>query len=140
MSPWLVPLDGHILKLDPNNYESSAIKLRQLMIENRCSIIALGNGSGCRRFEDMLQQKIKSGFFGPINVKYKIINESGVSYYSVTDEAKKDLPSFAPHMIGAISIARKLIDPLSELVKVDPKRLQVGMYMVCALHFTQSLN
>ena len=100
------------------------------MQENNCSIIALGNGTGCRRFEEMLQDKIRSGFFGKINVKYKIINESGVSWYSVTEEAKKDLPHHNPQMIGAISIARRLIDPLNELVKVDPRRLQVGMYMV----------
>ena len=123
------------MKLDHNTYESSVYKLRQLMIDRQCSIIALGNGTGCRRFENMLQERIKSGYFAPINVKYKIINESGVSYYSVTNEAKKDLPSFDPQMIGAISIARRLIDPLSELVKVDPKRLQVGMYMVWIVIF-----
>lgn len=116
--------------MDANNYETSALKLRKIMNDNRCSIIALGNGTGCRMFEDMLIEKIKSGFFGKTNLKYKIINESGVSWYSVTEQAKRDLPNFPPQMIGAISIARKLIDPLSELVKVDPKRLQVGMYMV----------
>ncbi|XP_054168594.1 S1 RNA-binding domain-containing protein 1-like [Oppia nitens] len=130
VSPWGVPL--HCKKLNLNNKhncETAAAQLREMMIQNNCSIIALGNGTGCRRFEDMLQIHMKCGFFKPLNIKYKIINESGVSYYSVTKEAKLDLPHYKPDMIGAISIARRLIDPMNELVKVDPKRLQVGMYM-----------
>lgn len=130
VSAWGIPLQCEILKLDSQeNQKISFEKLKIIMISNNCSIIALGNGSGCRRFECILQLYIKSNFFKPIQVKYKIINESGVSYYSVTEEAKVDLPHFPPQMIGAISIARRLIDPLSELVKADPKRLQVGMYM-----------
>ena len=63
-------------------------------------------------------------------MRYKIVAESGVSWYSVTQEAKLEYPDLSPSIIGAITIARRLQDPLSELVKADPKRLQVGMYMV----------
>jgi len=131
VSPWGVPLFCRVFKLDNKHHcQTTAAQLKDLMLSNGCSVIALGNGTGCRRFENFLLNYKKSGYFNPIDVKYKIINESGVSYYSVTNEAKASLPHFHEQMIGAISIARRLIDPLSELVKVDPKRLQVGMYMV----------
>lgn len=131
VSPWGVPLQYKTVKLDSiHSCDSAALTLKDLLSSSDCSIIALGNGSGCRKFEDLLLRKMRNGFFKPINVRYKIISESGVSWYSVTPEAKLEFPDIPPHIIGAISIARRLQDPLSELVKVDPKRLQVGMYMV----------
>ncbi|KAJ8308999.1 hypothetical protein KUTeg_013873, partial [Tegillarca granosa] len=60
--------------------------------------------------------------------KIRDINESGVSIYSCTDVAKKDMPNLDPSLRGAVSIARRLLDPMAEFVKVEPKHLGVGQY------------
>jgi len=59
-----------------------------------------------------------------------VVNENGASIYSVTDEAKSELPDLDPNLRSAVSIARRLQDPLVELVKIDPKHIGVGMYQV----------
>ena len=131
VSPWGVYIEHDIVKIDSDrNCNNSAFKMKKMLQEYNCSIIALGNGTGCRKFEQLILEKIKFSYFKPIDVRYKIVAESGVSWYSVTQEAKREYPDLSPSIIGAITIARRLQDPLSELVKADPKRLQVGMYMV----------
>ncbi|XP_021344188.1 uncharacterized protein LOC110444096, partial [Mizuhopecten yessoensis] len=59
---------------------------------------------------------------------YSIVRESGASIYSVTDVAKQELPNLEPSLRSAVSIARRLLDPLAEFVKVDPKHIGVGQY------------
>ncbi|XP_035205322.1 uncharacterized protein LOC118180321 [Stegodyphus dumicola] len=94
----------------------------------RAEVIAIGNGTACRETEVWLSDLIKKNFFEPLDVKYCIINESGVSIYSVTKEAELELPDMDPNVRSAVSIARRLQDPLLEYVKVEPKHLGVGMY------------
>ena len=61
---------------------------------------------------------------------FSIVNENGASIYSVTEDAKKELPDLDPNLRSAVSIARRLQDPLVELVKIEPKHIGVGMYQV----------
>ena len=84
-------------------------------------LVALGNGTGsveCRQF-------IASVF---PNMPVAIVDESGASYYSVSELAMKELPNLSIEYRGAVCIAKRLVDPLSEYVKIEPRRLSVGMY------------
>ncbi|XP_060070603.1 S1 RNA-binding domain-containing protein 1-like [Ylistrum balloti] len=100
-------------------------KILDLAKKHRCSIIAIGDGSGCRESEKMISDAIKEN---RANIQYCIVRESGASIYSVTDVAKQELPNLEPMLRSAVSIARRLLDPLAEFVKVDPKHLGVGQY------------
>ncbi|KAK6630568.1 hypothetical protein RUM43_014553 [Polyplax serrata] len=104
------------------------IQLKTLVLKYKCEIIALGNGKGCRETESLLNSLIKKKAFQPIDVSYTIISEQGVSFYSCSSEAATEFPDLDPTFVGAVSLARRLQDPLSELVKVDPKHLGVGLY------------
>ncbi|XP_022907268.2 S1 RNA-binding domain-containing protein 1 [Onthophagus taurus] len=103
-------------------------KLKDLLVKHSCSLIALGNGTGCRETEAWLSKLIERNFFNPLNIQYTIVNENGASIYSCSNEAKKEFPNLDPNIISAVSIARRVQDPLAEYVKVDPKHIGVGMY------------
>lgn len=111
-----------------NCYEEAANSLVNLVNKHKCTILALGNATACRETETFLNRLIKSKAFGSIDVSYTIVDESGTSIYSCSAEAKSEFPGLDTNVISAISIARRLQDPLAELVKVEPKHLGVGMY------------
>lgn len=98
------------------------------MKKHNCTLIALGNGTACRETEKWLTDLMESRILDKNHVKYSIVSEQGASIYSCSDVAKKEFPKMDVNIISAVSIARRLNDPLSELVKVDPKSLGVGMY------------
>ncbi|CAG0884412.1 unnamed protein product [Darwinula stevensoni] len=102
--------------------------LKHALTLHKCETIAVGNGIGCREVEKWLSGLIQMGHFSPLNVSYTIVNESGVSIYSCSKEAKAEFSSLDPTLISAVSLARRLQDPLSEYVKVEPQHLGVGMY------------
>lgn len=86
-------------------------------------LIALGNGTASRESEQIIVDIIKNS-----KVKYVIVNEAGASVYSASDLAREEFPDYDVTERGAISIARRLQDPLAELVKIDPKSIGVGQY------------
>lgn len=102
--------------------------LVDLVKRHNCTIVALGNATACRETERFLTDLIQAKAFAPIDVSYTIVNEAGVSIYSCSPEAKTEFPNLDPNIISAISIARRLQDPLAEFVKVEPKHLGIGMY------------
>lgn len=111
------------------SYEHSVDVLIKLVNKYECTIIALGNATACRETELFLKKIIKSkAFTDSLDVTYIIVNEAGSSIYSCSPEAKSEFPNLDVNLISAISIARRLQDPLAELVKIDPKHLGVGMY------------
>ena len=95
--------------------------LKQITIE----AIAVGNGTGGREAETMIRKVLKE--IGA-NVPVIMVSESGASVYSASDVAREEFPELDLTVRGAISIARRLQDPLAELVKVDPKSIGVGQY------------
>ncbi|KAM4021522.1 LOW QUALITY PROTEIN: S1 RNA-binding domain-containing protein 1-like [Anomaloglossus baeobatrachus] len=99
--------------------------IRKLLLNFNCYTIAIGNGTACREMERYLIQR---KFFAPLSVVYCITNEAGASIYSVSPEAAKEMPDLDPNLRSAVSIARRVQDPLSELVKIEPKHIGVGMY------------
>lgn len=110
------------------SYDESANILKGLVKRHKCTILALGNATACRETETFLSRLIKSKAFGSMDISYTIVDEAGASIYSCSTEAKSEFPDLDANAISAISIARRLQDPLAELVKVEPKHLGVGMY------------
>ncbi|XP_044755245.1 S1 RNA-binding domain-containing protein 1 [Coccinella septempunctata] len=102
--------------------------LKDILTKHRCEVIALGNGTACRETESWLSELITSNIFSPLKVTYTIVSEDGASIYSCSPEAQKEFPDLDPNIISAISLARRVQEPLAELVKVEPQHLGVGMY------------
>ena len=98
------------------------------MIEKwKVTVVAIGNGTGCRDTENAVAKMIADRFADK-DLSYIIVNEAGASVYSASPLAKEEFPNYNVLVRGAISIGRRLQDPLNELVKIDPASLGVGMY------------
>ena len=102
-------------------------KLQGLLIEHNCYTIALGNGKGCRETESLITRMKKDGKLKN-DVVYSIVGEEGASIYSVSEEAEKEMPNLDVNLRSAVSIARRLQNPMLELIKIEPKHIGVGMY------------
>ncbi len=100
-------------------------KLSELVTKHHLQIVAIGNGTGCRETEEMVADLIASKH---PELAYVIVNEAGASVYSVSPVGREEFPDFDATLRGTISIGRRLQDPLSELVKVDPQNIGVGLY------------
>ncbi|HJT35425.1 MAG TPA: Tex family protein [Pirellulales bacterium] len=105
------------------------------------SVIAVGNGTGCRAAEQWVSDLL-AGELAEQGISYVIVNEAGASVYSTSRLGREELPKFDPTVRGALSIGRRLQDPLSELVKIDAASIGVGMYQhdVKAKHLRESLD
>ncbi len=101
--------------------------LAALIKKHKVKHIAIGNGTASRETEQMTVELIASLGHGA-DVSYMIVNEAGASVYSASPLAAKEFPEFDVNLRSAVSIARRLQDPLAELVKIDPKSIGVGQY------------
>ncbi|HAR63248.1 MAG TPA: RNA-binding transcriptional accessory protein [Candidatus Margulisbacteria bacterium] len=111
---------------EPQNKKNEAEKLlAQLVDQYKVEIIAIGNGTASRETDQIVRELIKNKQLDLISV---VVSESGASVYSASEIARKEFPDLDLTVRGAISIARRLQDPLSELVKIDPKSIGVGQY------------
>ena len=108
-----------------NEYEKSKKVVLDLINKYNIDIIAIGNGTASRESESFIADVIKSS---DKNVSYIIVNEAGASVYSASKLAIEEFPNLHVEERSAISIARRLQDPLSELVKIDSKSIGVGQY------------
>ncbi len=108
-----------------NDVEGAKAKLKELIKKYNVNVIAIGNGTASRESESFVSDMIKE-----INedVHYAIVSEAGASVYSASKLATEEYPDINVSLRGAISIARRLQDPLAELVKIDPKAIGVGQY------------
>ncbi len=124
-----------------NKYIEAKGTIRTLIDKYNVDIIAIGNGTASRETEQLAAEII-----GEIKDKravvYIIVNEAGASVYSASTVAQKEFPDLEASMRGNISIARRLLDPLAELVKIDPKSIGVGLYQhdVSQKRLTESLH
>ncbi len=100
--------------------------VNQLLDRYPISIIAIGNGTASRETEQFIADVIKER--GTTEIAYVIVNEAGASVYSASDVARAEFPELQVEQRSAVSIARRLQDPLSELVKIEPKAVGVGQY------------
>lgn len=106
-----------------NKIVESKKRVLELIREYNIDIIALGNGTASRESEEIIIDIIKG-----TDVQYVIVNEAGASVYSASKLATEEFPDFNVGERSAVSIARRLQDPLAELVKIDPKSIGVGQY------------
>lgn len=104
--------------------------IKGLLMKYSCDIIGIGNGTACRETEEWIVSLIKNNFFRPLDINYLIVNEDGASIYSCSPEAQKEFGKLDPNIISAVSLARRIQDPMAELVKVEPSHLGVGMYQL----------
>ncbi|KAM9053872.1 S1 RNA-binding domain-containing protein 1 isoform 2-T3 [Megaptera novaeangliae] len=105
-----------------------AEKIKRLLLNFNCSTVVIGNGTACRETEAYFADLIMKNYFAPLDIVYCIVSEAGASVYSVSPEANKEMPGLDPNLRSAVSIARRVQDPLAELVKIEPKHIGVGMY------------
>ena len=116
--------DGVIYPTAPkNDIEGAKRTLDRLIKKHKLEVVSLGNGTASRETERFLKS---SGLIAP--EKVFVVSEDGASVYSASDIARKEFPDKDVTVRGAVSIGRRLIDPLAELVKIDPKSIGVGQY------------
>ncbi|MCK8827509.1 RNA-binding transcriptional accessory protein [Natroniella acetigena] len=108
-----------------NKREEAKESLKELVKKYDLSIVAIGNGTACRETEAVVVELIEEI---DRNLKYIIVNEAGASVYSASSLARDEFPDLDVSIRGAVSIGRRLQDPLAELVKINPKHIGVGMY------------
>ena len=109
-----------------NKVEEAKKVLAQLVKKYNVSLISVGNGTASRESETIIVEFIKE--MAPVKLEYVIVNEAGASVYSASKLATEEFPNFDVGQRSAASIARRLQDPLAELVKIDPKSIGVGQY------------
>lgn len=109
----------------PQNERMQSIhRLVDLIRSHHVDLIAIGNGTASRETEELVATLIRD--YAP--AQYLIVNEAGASVYSASPLARAELPDLDVSMRGAVSIARRVLDPLAELVKIDPRSIGVGLY------------
>ena len=108
-----------------NKVEEAKKKLTDMIIKNKVDIIAIGNGTASKESEILVADLIKTC---PRKVSYAMVNEAGASVYSASKLAAKEFPDYDVNLRSAVSIARRLQDPLAELIKIDVKSIGVGQY------------
>ena len=109
----------------PQKIKASKDLLKKIIPKYNISLISLGNGTASRESEQIIVELLKEI---PQKVQYVIVNEAGASVYSASKIATEEFPKFDVGQRSAASIARRLQDPLAELVKIDPKSIGVGQY------------
>jgi uncharacterized protein len=109
-----------------NDWEGSLHTLGKLAMKHNVSLISIGNGTASRETDKLAQDLLKR--FPEQKMSKIVVSEAGASVYSASEFASKELPDMDVSLRGAVSIARRLQDPLAELVKIDPKSIGVGQY------------
>lgn len=106
-------------------HQESIAEFKKLIVDFKVDVVAVGNGTASRESEAFVAEHLKGM---PHDVFYLIVNEAGASVYSASDVARKEFPDLQVEERSAISIARRIQDPLAELVKIDPQSVGVGQY------------
>ncbi|KAK9541323.1 hypothetical protein VZT92_001376 [Zoarces viviparus] len=128
LSPTSQILHTDVVYLHNTGQQRESEKLRHLMTKYSCAKVVIGNGTACRETESVFADLISRRCFHPLDVSYCITSEAGASIYSVSPEAVKEMPDMDPNHRSAVSIGRRVQDPLAELVKIDPKHIGIGTY------------
>ena len=116
---------GYFLIKQVAEPEASMAAVRKAIKDYNIQLVAIGNGTGTREVQEIVAKVIGENF---PEVMYTVVDESGASVYSASDTAREEFPDLDLTIRGAISMGRRLQDPLAELVKIDPKAIGVGLY------------
>lgn len=128
LSPQQEILKTDVIYLDKaEHFSYKDCTLVNLIQEFHVDLLVVGNGKGCREVELKISQLMEKNALRR-SMKYIVTSECGISVYSCSPEALEEYPNISPNIISAISLAKRVQDPLCELVKVEPKHLGVGMY------------
>jgi uncharacterized protein len=121
--------------------DDSRKKIANLVEKHMVDVIVIGNGSACRQTEEIVSLTLENELAGK-GIQYVIVNEAGASYYSTSELGAADLPDQTPLVRSAISIGRRLVNPLSELVKISPANIGVGLYQhdIKSKHLSETLD
>ena len=121
-------------------WEESLAALAVLAIKHRVDLVAIGNGTASRETEKLVDDLVEK--FPILRVTKVMVSEAGASVYSASETAAKEFPKLDVSLRGAVSIARRLQDPLAELVKIEPKAIGVGQYQhdVNQSHLARALD
>jgi uncharacterized protein len=137
------PLEHAVLHIvgQAEKREAAGRRIVELVNTHQCTVIAIGNGAAARETETLVAELV-SGELAALDVGYVIVNEAGASVYSTSEYGRGELPGYEAAIRSAISIGRRLQDPLSELVKIEPANIGVGLYQhdVKARHLRDSLQ
>lgn len=130
-----------VIGKDEERRKRARTRLADMVKQHGVSIIAIGNGTGCRETEQLVAECL-SEELKDRDIAYVIVNEAGASIYSTSPLGREELPQYDALQRGAISIGRRLLDPLSEMVKIHPANLGVGLYQhdIKAKHLKDSLD
>ena len=125
----------------PERKQEAKRTVAELVDRFALTVVTIGNGTACREAEDFIAGLIADEF-KQAGLAYVIVNEAGASVYSTSRLGREEFPKYDASLRGAISIGRRLQDPLSELVKIDPASIGVGLYQhdVKARHLRASLD
>jgi protein Tex len=125
----------------PDRRDEARQKVMELIDQHQLTVVVIGNGTACRQTEDFFAGLIEKDLKDR-GIAYVIVNEAGASVYSTSRTGREELPECDATLRGAISIGRRLQDPLSELVKIDAANIGVGLYQhdVKAKHLRTSLD
>ncbi|KQH73203.1 Tex family protein [Xylella fastidiosa subsp. sandyi] len=121
-------------------WDKSLHTLKTLCTQHHVTLIAIGNGTASRETDKLVSDLIKA--HPTLKLQKIVVSESGASVYSASESAAKEFPNLDVSLRGAVSIARRLQDPLAELVKIDPKAIGVGQYQhdVDQFHLAKALD
>ena len=137
------PLEYAVLHIigQKEKREAAVKKIVEMVTAHACTVVAVGNGTAGREVESLVAELV-AGELKSLDVGYVMVNEAGASVYSTSVYAREELPTHEAAVRGAISIGRRLQDPLSELVKIEPANIGVGLYQhdVKARHLHTSLD
>lgn len=127
INPYGTFIDKSVIYPHPpkSKVEASEKEIVRMIKENNIELIAIGNGAASRETEQFVADVIKKY---NLDIKFIIVNEAGASVYSASEIARSEFPNFQVEERSAVSIGRRVQDPLSELVKIDPKSIGVGQY------------
>lgn len=118
---------GYFLIKQVADPEGSYKAIAEAIDKYDIQVVAVGNGTGSQEVQAIVA-KVLSEEYSDADVKYTVVDESGASVYSASDIAREEFPDLDLTIRGAISMGRRLQDPLAELVKIDPKAIGVGLY------------
>ena len=133
---------GHVFVVgNQARRDESKQKIADWVKKFNVDVIAIGNGAACRQTEQMVSDTIAEQL-QDLKTTYAMVNEAGASIYSTSEIGREEMPEVSPSIRSATSIGRRLQDPLSELVKISPANIGVGMYQhdVKAKHLGESLD
>lgn len=120
---------GTIYLHDNERHRSEALRTMEgLVRQHGVGLVAIGNGTASRETEQLVAELIKRLAADGVTLRYLMVNEAGASVYSASPLARAELPELDVSLRGAVSIGRRVQDPLAELVKIDPQSIGVGLY------------